>query len=330
MLFCCFADTLFCCFTDTLLSIWIHNTGSEMKHDYGSIYLQFAADRLNPCIASINMRLYESMIYTSTLKSEKSMAKDPIYLAFSTQKGGAGKTTLTVLVASYLHYVKGYDVAVIDCDYPQHSIVEMRGRDLKMAKEDEYYRNLAYEQFTRLNKKAYPVIESSTEKSIDDAERITSQADFDIVFFDLPGTVNNPSVIRALSNMDYIFAPISADRVVLESTLRYMTVVNDVIRKTGVTNIKDTYLVWNMVDGREKTELYEVYEQVISTLGLKVLKTFLPNSLRFRKELPGSYRSIFRSTLFPADRSQLRGSNIEPLTQEILTLIKLDRDGEKS
>ena len=86
------------------------------------------------------------------------MAKDPIYLAFSTQKGGAGKTTLTVLVASYLHYVKGYDVAVIDCDYPQHSIVEMRGRDLKMAKEDEYYRNLAYEQFTRLNKKAYPVI----------------------------------------------------------------------------------------------------------------------------------------------------------------------------
>lgn len=69
------------------------------------------------------------------------MAKDPIYLAFSTQKGGAGKTTLTVLVASYLHYVKGYDVAVIDCDYPQHSIVEMRGRDLKMAKEDEYSRH---------------------------------------------------------------------------------------------------------------------------------------------------------------------------------------------
>ena len=36
------------------------------------------------------------------------------YVAFSTQKGGAGKTTLTVLVASYLHYVKGYNVAVID------------------------------------------------------------------------------------------------------------------------------------------------------------------------------------------------------------------------
>ena len=34
------------------------------------------------------------------------------YVAFSTQKGGAGKTTLTVLVASYLHYVKGFNVAL--------------------------------------------------------------------------------------------------------------------------------------------------------------------------------------------------------------------------
>ena len=61
------------------------------------------------------------------------MEKEPVYLAFSTQKGGAGKTTLTVLVASYLHYVKGYDVAVVDCDYPQHSIAGMRQRDLKLA-----------------------------------------------------------------------------------------------------------------------------------------------------------------------------------------------------
>lgn len=64
------------------------------------------------------------------------------FVAFSTQKGGAGKTTLTVLAASYLHYVKGFNVAVIDCDYPQHSIVEMRERDLKLALEDEHYKRL--------------------------------------------------------------------------------------------------------------------------------------------------------------------------------------------
>ena len=33
------------------------------------------------------------------------MNKESKYVAFSTQKGGVGKTTLTVLVASYLHYL---------------------------------------------------------------------------------------------------------------------------------------------------------------------------------------------------------------------------------
>ena len=113
------------------------------------------------------------------------------FVAFSTQKGGAGKTTLTVLAASYLHYVKGFNVAVIDCDYPQHSIVEMRERDLKLALEDEHYKRLAYEQFTRLQKKAYPVVESNTKEALADADYLLPQGDFDYVFFDLPGTINN-------------------------------------------------------------------------------------------------------------------------------------------
>ena len=249
------------------------------------------------------------------------------FVAFSTQKGGAGKTTLTVLAASYLHYVKGFNVAVIDCDYPQHSIVEMRERDLKLALEDEHYKRLAYEQFTRLQKKAYPVVESNTKEALADADYLLPQGDFDYVFFDLPGTINNEDLIHSLAGMDYLVAPISADRVVLESTLRYMTVVNDVIRKTGVSNIKGTYLVWNMVDGREKSELYEVYEQVIAELGLQVLKTFIPDSKRFRRELSAGHRPLFRSTLFPADRSLLRGSNIDALTDEVLTLLNLRDNG---
>ena len=37
------------------------------------------------------------------------MKKETLYVAFSTQKGGVGKTTFTVLVASYLYYLKGYN-----------------------------------------------------------------------------------------------------------------------------------------------------------------------------------------------------------------------------
>ncbi len=67
------------------------------------------------------------------------------FVAFSTQKGGAGKTTLTVLMASYLHYVKGVSVGVVDCDFPQYSIDEMRRRDFKNIEENKQLCRQAYD-----------------------------------------------------------------------------------------------------------------------------------------------------------------------------------------
>ncbi|WP_276962402.1 ParA family protein [Bacteroides graminisolvens] len=250
------------------------------------------------------------------------MEKKTLNVAFSTQKGGAGKTTLTVLAASYLHYLCGYDVVVIDCDFPQHSISEMRERDLKMALEDEHYKLMAYKQFSALQKKAYEVIESSPENAVEDAKEAIEALNPDFVFFDLPGTINNPSVVRTLSFMDYIIAPISADRLVLESTLQYVITINDALVTPGKANIKGIFLLWNLVDGREKSELYEVYEEVIEKLGFPIFNTFLPDSKRFRRELSGNHRALFRSTLFPADKTLIRGSNLDLLMDEMLQTLK--------
>lgn len=251
------------------------------------------------------------------------MEKETLFIAFSTQKGGAGKTTLTVLVASYLHYVKGMNVAVVDCDYPQHSIAEMRKRDLKTVMEDEHYKLMAYRQLQRIRKKAYPIAESTAEDAVAKADELLEKMpETDIVFFDLPGTVNSTGVLNTLANMDYVFSPIAADRVVMESTLRFASRLNDTLIATGKTNIKGLYLLWNMVDGREKSELYKVYEQVISELGLKVLNTFLPDSKRFRRELTGEHRALFRSTLFPADGTLVKGSNLKEITEELLSIIR--------
>ena len=46
------------------------------------------------------------------------MSKRCVFVAMSSQKGGVGKSTMTVLLAGYFHYVMGYNVAVVDCDYP--------------------------------------------------------------------------------------------------------------------------------------------------------------------------------------------------------------------
>jgi len=250
------------------------------------------------------------------------MNKKTLKVAFSTQKGGAGKTTLTVLVASYLHYVKGYNVVVIDCDFPQHSIAEMRERDLKMTMEDDYYKLKAYEQFNKLNKKAYVVIESSPKDAIEDSQEVIDAMQPDFVFFDLPGTINNEAVVRTLSHMDYVIAPVSADRVVLESTLQYVITINDALVTTGKAKIKGIHLLWNLVDGREKTELYGVYEEVIEKLGFPIFKTFLPDSKRFRREQAVSHKALFRSTLFPSDKALLKGSKLDALVNEMLETLK--------
>jgi cellulose biosynthesis protein BcsQ len=122
--------------------------------------------------------------------------------------------------------------------------------------------------------------------------------------------------------MDYIFVPISADRVVLESTLQFATTVHDNLITTGKTNINDLFLIWNMVDGRERTDLYHAYDNAIAELGLQVMQTVIPDSKRFRRELSGAHKAVFRSTLFPVDKSLLKGSNIEELVTELCQILK--------
>ena len=122
--------------------------------------------------------------------------------------------------------------------------------------------------------------------------------------------------------MDYVFVPISADRVVLESTLQYATTIHDNLITTGKTSIKGLSLIWNMVDGREKSELYHAYDNAIEELGLEVMTTVVPDSKRFRRELSETHRAVFRSTLFPVDKSMLKGSNIEELVNEIIETVK--------
>ena len=169
--------------------------------------------------------------------------KEATYVAISTQKGGAGKTTLTVLVASYLHYVKGYNVAVVDCDFPQYSIHDMRKRDMKAVMEDGHYKVMAYEQLKRLKKNPYTIRCSRAEDAVKTAENlVAAQPDLDFVFFDLPGTINNADVVQTISKMDYIFTPIIADRVVMESSIKFATVINEQMISTGKSGIKGIYL----------------------------------------------------------------------------------------
>ena len=172
--------------------------------------------------------------------------------------------------------------------------------------------------------KAREIIFSLSPKLVTADEFLASAgSDYDVVFFDLPGTVNSEGIINSLSGMDYIFTPIAADRVVLESSLSFAVAIHKLLVKNEACRLKGLHLFWNMVDGREKTDLYTLYEQTIGELELPLMKVFIPDTKRFKKELDAQRKTVFRSTLFPADKRLVKGSNMEELITEIVYYIKL-------
>ncbi|MGO4709031.1 ParA family protein [Chryseobacterium sp. 2TAF14] len=251
--------------------------------------------------------------------------KQPTIIAFSTQKGGVGKSTFTTIIASILHYRMGYQVAVFDCDFPQHSLVQMRERDLKKIMQNEILKKMAHKQFTTIKKKAYPVFQSKADQVLEDMDAYISDAQSapDFIFFDLPGTVNTAGILRALMNVNYIFSPITADRVVLESTLSFTDVLTNVLMKENQTGIRSIHLFWNQVDGRESTMLYKNYNKVISDLGLELMNTTITDSKRFRKEGETTTKTVFRSTLLPADPKLLSQCRLDQFIEEFLRIVKL-------
>ena len=109
------------------------------------------------------------------------------FVAFATQKGGIGKSTITALVANYIHNVKGFNVAVIDCDEPQHNIADLRDEEMELIKSSDYFKAQACEHFKKLGKKSFSVTRSNAVNALDDAETVLNETEvkLDFIFFDI-------------------------------------------------------------------------------------------------------------------------------------------------
>ena len=234
---------------------------------------------------------------SSTIKLNRTMSKE-IFVAFATQKGGIGK---------------GYNVAVVDCDDPQHSIHGLREHETGLIDSSTYFKALACDHFRKIRKNAYTIIKSDAVNALDDAERMVAAEDVkpDVVFFDMPGTLRSNGVIKTLSQMDYIFTPLSADRFVVESTLKFVTMFRDRLMTTGQAKTKGLYLFWTMVDGRERNDLYGIDEELLlASIG--------------RRTLDGTSRPTQEVPVAPAGEST---AVPEPPPAPPVTREKAQRDG---
>lgn len=252
--------------------------------------------------------------------------KEILTIGFAAPKGGVGKSTFSVIAASHFHYQTDNHVILLDCDFPQYSIDNMRKRDLELINNSEYYKQLAFMQFTRINKKTYPVICSDAVHSnavLQDFLKNNEQQNYNMLFVDLPGTINANGVIETIARMDYIFIPIVADYIVLESCLKFANIVHDNLLHKENSRLKGIFLFWNMVNNSEKTDIYDNYGEIIKDLDLPLLHTRIPDLIRFKKEILTSRQTVFRSTVFPVSPKLITDSNLDVLISEIRQIIKL-------
>lgn len=123
-------------------------------------------------------------------------------IAFSSQKGGAGKTTLTQLVATYL-FSQQVKVLVIDADFPQHSFSRSRQRDLLPSSTNP-------DLLASLTEKGiipYPIETMTIDELVRILPHIRTLANIDLIFLDLPGTLNVDNFALLARQIDQVIIP---------------------------------------------------------------------------------------------------------------------------
>lgn len=252
------------------------------------------------------------------------MTNKPKFISITSQKGGIGKSTITSVACSFLHYKYGYNVAVIDCDEYQGSIFKMRERDREINTSSPEKIQALKSYFAKLGKKAYPIIRSSLANALKQTENLiaTDTMRYDFIFFDFPGSVGPNNLLPTVAALDHLFCPITADIFTLESTLSFSRLLIDHVIRSGEQQLKSIHLFWNQVDNRESSYLYDVYDEYLEKEGIPLMKVFLPKQVRYMREQTYNNGSFFRSSYFIPDKSYLEGSNIEAFIAEMLQIIQ--------
>ena len=130
------------------------------------------------------------------------------------EKGGIGKTTLNILLASELRYARGKKVLLLDMDDPQYSIYKKRNRELQLLEPEE-----------RRQKDVYP-IEPVTVATIQKTV-LEYYGRVDYIIMDLPGSLNL-EMVKGLLYVEHVFIPFGHDELEIDSTSNfYLTLKNN-------------------------------------------------------------------------------------------------------
>jgi chromosome partitioning protein len=172
------------------------------------------------------------------------------------QKGGAGKSTMTLVLSNYLTTAKKCPVTVIDLDY-QQSIFQK------------------YEKAKILeNKEPYEVL-SATLETFPILSKVLMKNSKDVVLIDLPGKLDDENLLAVFNAADLFICPFAYDEFTFESTILFTLLLRKVKPKIKMVFIP------NRIKANAKFETMQQVNEQLSKFG--IVTDILPDRVDFQR-----------------------------------------------
>ena len=172
------------------------------------------------------------------------------------QKGGAGKSTLTLLLANYLAFVKECKVTVLDMDYQQS--IAQKFEKAKILENAEPYQVLAY------SLQEFPEMEATIKNNPKE-----------IVLIDLPGKLDDDGLIRVFLSAQVAICPFSYDEFTFESTIPFALVLQKINPEVKIVFIP------NRIKAKVKYETQQDIDEQLSLIGQ--VMPVIPDRIDFQR-----------------------------------------------
>lgn len=223
-------------------------------------------------------------------------------LTFFSAKGGTGKTTFNVLLASYLKYELGQRVLFLDFDAPSFNACLIRSKELSSVTDESAL---------------YPIqkVEDQSQGRILTVVRNISNLkdQIDYVVCDFRGSFSQEDPVLIFAQygiLNKVVIPMEMDQTILSSANTLATVFN--------YTHQDVLLFFNRVYGKENPQMYDEVKRMFSEKGFKVSDNAVRNAVNLRRDM-GSVRHLRSTVMFPRKRIEAENPGIIRLFEEVIS-----------
>ncbi|SRR6056297_737499 len=213
------------------------------------------------------------------------------------EKGGCGKTTLNIILATNFYHLYDKKVVLIDMDNPQYSVYKKRKRDLS--------------QVGKMETKVFPVERATIHTLETLIKKYYGTVDFIII--DFPGNLNE-EMVRGLLFVEHIFIPFFLDELEIDSTAVFYKTLCKNFLGNDARVLRSVNLFFNRYE-LVKVNKFNAVRRTLAGAGMSMMQHVVMERT--------IYREKYRNTIMPIPPSKENDERgLKQFMEEVLEISK--------